>query len=379
MLQLVMKFNVLTFLALLFINFFVTIPTVRAESEKTETIQATVQSILEEKEVASETHLRKYQKLQLQVTSGTDVGKIIIIENGNEYSLQQITYKPGDKLFISKFSDGAGDFTYLIAGVNRSSALWLLFAIFIFMSILVGSKKGLLSLFAMGVSFLVLFFVIIPSIQQGNDPTFSTILGSLIIIPVTFYLSHGFDKKTSVAVLGTLIAIVITGILSYLFVNLTQLTGMIDEETMMLQARNESVMNLKGLLLAGIIIGALGVLDDITTSQAAVAFQLYDVNNRLTFWELFRRSTEVGKDHIASMINTLVLAYTGASLPLILLFTTNPRPIVEILNFEMMTAEIVRTLVGSIGLIVAVPITNFIACLALFSKKNDQRHLLKDS
>ncbi len=214
----------------------------------------------------------------------------------------------------------------------------------------------------MTISFAILFIFVLPQIQAGKDPVLIAILASIIIIPVTFYMSHGFEKKITVSVIATFIALVITGLLSSFFVDLTHLSGTASEESMFLQMSNGIQYNLKGLLLAGIIIGTLGVMDDITVSQTAIVYQLHDLKNDLPFSELFKRSIQIGKDHIASMINTLVLVYTGASMPLLLLFMNNPRPFDEILNFELITTEIVRTLVGSIGLILAVPITTYLAC-----------------
>jgi len=212
------------------------------------------------------------------------------------------------------------------------------------------------------ITFVILFSFVLPQIQSGKNPVVIAILASIVIIPITFYLSHGFEQKTSIAILGTSIALVITGILSNIFVNLTYLTGTSSEESLFLQTSGGLQYNLKGLLLAGIIIGTLGVIDDITISQTAIVYQLYSLKNDMSFSQLFKKSIEIGKDHIASMINTLILVYTGASLPLLLLFMSSTRPFGEILSYEVVTTEIVRTLVGSIGLILAVPITTYLAC-----------------
>jgi len=185
----------------------------------------------------------------------------------------------------------------------------------------------------------------------------------LFIIPITFYLSHGFNKKTTVAVGGTVIALIITGILAGIFVEAAKLTGFASEEAGFLQVAKQGLVNIKGLLLAGIIIGVLGVLDDVTVSQSAIVFQLKQANAKIKAGELYKRAMDVGKDHISSMVNTLVLVYTGAALPLLLLFIDNPHPFSEVVNYEIIADEIVRTLVGSIGLVLAVPITTLIASL----------------
>jgi uncharacterized membrane protein len=161
--------------------------------------------------------------------------------------------------------------------------------------------------------------------------------------------------------------LIITGILAMIFVEATKLTGFSSEEASFLQIYKQGV-NMKGILLAGIIIGAMGVLDDITIAQVSVVFQLENTDKKLTRGELYKRAMDVGKDHISSMINTLVLVYAGAALPLLLLFVQNPHSFSEIINYEMVAEEIVRTIVGSIGLITAVPITSYIASLFVKSK-----------
>ena len=207
---------------------------------------------------------------------------------------------------------------------------------------------GVSSLLGMAVSFGVIFKFVLPRIAAGDDPVVVAILGSLVIIPATFLLSHGVNRKTWVAVAGTLIALVVTGVMASVFVKAANLTGFASEEAGFLQAYNPGLVNIKGILLAGIIIGVLGVLDDITVSQSGIVEQLKRANSKLKAGELYRQAMVVGKDHIASMVNTLILVYTGAALPLLLLFVDNPRPFVEIVNYEIIADEVVRTLVGSI-------------------------------
>jgi uncharacterized membrane protein len=226
-----------------------------------------------------------------------------------------------------------------------------------------------MSLLGMALSFFIIFFYILPQISSGANPVEIAILGSLVIIPVSFFLSHGINKKTFVAIGGTLIALVITGILANIFVDSAHLTGFASEEAGFLQVAKQGVINMRGLLLAGIIIGVLGVLDDITISQSSIVFQLKEANNKLDANELYTRAMKVGQDHISSMVNTLILVYTGAALPLLLLFINNPHPFSEIIIYEIIADEIVRTFVGSIGLVLSVPITTFIATLVASKKR----------
>ncbi len=330
-----------------------------------ETLEATVTEVLEEKQITPEFSEEEqlYQKLKLSVTKGSLKGKTITIESGILTKVNQQKYEVDDKVIVSHSKDLNNQDVYFITDyVRRDSLAWLFF-IFIVLAIAIGKWRGLTSLLGMALSFLIIFSFILPKISSGGDPIQAAIIGSLFIIPVTFYLSHGFNKKTTVAIIGTIIALIITGILAGIFVGAAKLTGFASEEAGFLQAAREGEINIKGLLLAGIIIGVLGVLDDITVSQSAIVFQLKKANLKMKFEELYKRAMDVGQDHISSMVNTLILVYTGAALPLLLLFVDSSHSFLEVINYEIIADEIVRTLVGSIGLILAVPITTLLAAL----------------
>jgi len=340
------------------------------ESFKEETLEAIVETILEEKQIKpmGSEDLQLYQKLELLVTKGSLKDKKIVVENGDIPLANNLEYKVRDKVIVTFGKNFEGnDYFYITDYIRRDSLIWL-FIIFVVVAAAIARWRGILSLIGLGISFLVIFFFILPKILSGSNPVEIAILGSLIIIPVSFFLSHGFNKKTMVAIVGTLIALIITGILSSVFVEAARLTGFASEEAGFLRVARQMI-NIKGLLLAGIIIGVLGILDDITISQSAIVFQLKEANKKLKFNELYKRAMNVGQDHISSMVNTLVLVYAGASLPLLLLFIDNPQPFFEVINYEIIADEIVRTLVGSIGLILAVPITTLIAALVSNKKK----------
>ena len=209
---------------------------------------------------------------------------------------------------------------------------------------------------------LMLAGFIVPNILKGGDPLLFGVAGSIAIVTATLYLTHGFSKQTTVSLVGTMLSLILTGVLAVVFVKICHLTGFGSEEVVYLQIGEGKVASVKGLLLGGMMIGALGVIDDITVTQAAIVFEIYRANKKLKLKELYERGLRVGKDHIASMTNTLVLAYVGASLPLFLLFYQNefvPRWVA--LNSEVVAEEIVATLVGSLGLIASVPITTMLA------------------
>lgn len=328
---------------------------------KEEILEGTIVEILEEKELELEGQKQLYQKLEILVTKGTLKDRKIIVEAGDLPVVSQPKYKKGDKVLVSFSKDFAGNDMFYISDFVRRDSLTVLFFIFIALVVLVGGWRGASSLLGMGFSFLIIFKFILPQILAGRDPVLVAILGSLFIVPLTFYLSHGLNRKTTIAMVGTFASLLITGILAKIFVEMARLTGYASEEAAFLQVFKQGVMNVKGLLLAGIIVGALGVLDDVTVAQAAVVEQLRRAKKKIPPKELFIRAMSVGQDHIASMVNTLVLVYTGAALPLLLLFINNPHPFSEIVNYEIIAEEIVRTLVASIGLISAVPITTFLA------------------
>jgi uncharacterized membrane protein len=197
-----------------------------------------------------------------------------------------------------------------------------------------------------------------------------SIIGAALLLGVTLYLTYGWNLKTHSAVAGMIIVLIITGALAYGFVVFTRLTGAGDENALFLIQMLDARVNLRGLLLGGMIIGALGVLDDLVTTQASAAFELHGANPGLGFRGLYNAAMRIGQDHVAATVNTLVLAYAGASLPMLLMFSLGRGDFGYVVNFSFIAEEIVRTLVGSLGLVAAVPLTTAIAAgFALYSHK----------
>lgn len=329
--------------------------------------KATITQILEKKTSGNLTAGEMFQKLELVVNS---VGELNQQKITAENIDPRIEYKIGDQLMIYQ----ADADTFLIADQVRTDALLILFIIFIILVIAISKWQGVGSLLGMAVSFLVIIYFILPKIAGGANPILIAILGSLMIIPATFYPSHGLNNKTTIAVFSTLIALIVTGFLASFFIGFAKLTGLSSEEAGFLQAMNPELFNMKGLLLAGVIVGVLGVLDDVTVSQVSIVQQLKIANPNFKIGELYKSSMEVGRDHISSMVNTLVLVYAGASLPLLLLFNDAAKPFSELVNYEIIADEVVRTLVGSIGLILAVPISTFLAIIFVDKLGNKMSH-----
>ncbi len=320
-----------------------------------EAIEAKIVKIIEEKQIEVMDSKQLYQKLELEI-SNRDHQKIII-ENGDQPLANIIKYSLGDKVIVSQIGN---DSSYVITDFVRTDGLLLLSIIFIILIVVVAKWRGLFSMLGMVFTFLVIFLFILPRIIAGDNPIFISIIASIVIIPVSYYLAHGLNKKTTIAIIGSIITLIITSILASVFINLGHLTGFSSEEAGMFSLDHQG-LNMQSVILAGIIIGALGVLDDITISQAAIVDELALTAKLTKTTDLYSRAMVIGKDHITSMVNTLVLAYAGVSMPLLLIFVSNPHPISEIINYEMIAEEIIRTLVGSIGLVLAVPITTFIA------------------
>ena len=351
--------KLLFFLFLLIFPFFIFNQSTFAYGEEnSENITARITKIIEEKQIIVMEKEQLYQKLELELN--TPDKKIITIENGNLPLANIIKYSVNDNVLITQNikPDGTGD--YFITDFVRNDSLILLAIIFVILLIVVVKWRGLFSLFGMIFTFVVIFAFVLPRLLAGGNPVLIAVGASLVIIPVSFYLAHGFNKKTTIAVISSIFSLIITAVLASLFTKIGHLTGLSSEEAGMLLI-NQGNLNMKGILLAGIVIGTLGVLDDITISQAAIVDELATTAKLTKAKDLYSRSMIIGKDHITSMVNTLVLAYAGASLPLLLIFTNNPHPFSEIMNYEMIAEEIIRTLVGSIGLILAVPITTLIA------------------
>lgn len=320
-------------------------------------IEATITQIIEEKEIVVMDREQLYQKLELELS--TPDHKKIIIENGNQPMASIIKYAVNDRVLVNLITGPEGE-EYVITDFVRKDSLILLSIIFVIFLILVAKWKGVSSLLGMIFTFFIVFTFVLPRLLIGNNPILIAVGASLVIIPVSFYLAHGFNKKTTIAIISSIISLIITAALASIFTQIGHLTGLSSEEAGMLSI-DQGNLNMKGILLAGIVIGTLGVLDDITISQAAIVDELATTAKLTKVKDLYSRSMVIGKDHITSMVNTLVLAYAGASLPLLLIFTNNPHPFSEIINYELIAEEIIRTLVGSIGLILAVPITTMIA------------------
>ncbi|MEW6285017.1 MAG: YibE/F family protein [Chloroflexota bacterium] len=327
-----------------------------------ETLRARVIDIIEEGEIDLGGVRQKYQVARVELLEGEYRGIVMEMDYGRRQVLSNAVYlQPGDSILVTIGTRPDGLLTVYFVDFTRTTPLLWLTALFAAAILLISRWKGLRSLLSMAFSLAVIIGYIIPRILAGGDPLQVSIVGSILLLGVTLYLTYGWNLKTHAAVLSMVLVLLITGTLAALFVAFARLTGSGDENALFLLQMLDAQINLRGLLLGGMIIGALGVLDDLVTTQASAVFELHHANPSLGAGALFRSAMRIGQDHVAATVNTLVLAYAGASLPMLLMFTLGQGRLGYLVNFEFIAEEIVRTLVGSLGLISAVPLTTLIA------------------
>ena len=260
---------------------------------------------------------------------------------------------------------------YTLVDYQRGGSLIALFLVFALLVVGLSRWRGFLSLVGLGVSLAVVMLFVVPGVLNGKPPVTMAIVGSLAVMFVTVLLAHGSGPKSIAALLGTTLTLLLTAALAVFFTHLSRLTGLAGDEAFALRLADPSV-SLQGLLIAGMIIAALGVLDDVTVSQSSIVLSLRAANPQLGYRELFRRAMHVGRDHVSATVNTLVLAYAGSSLPVLLIFASGALPLGQAVSLELVSEQVVATLVGSIGLIAAVPATTALAALLAMRLPRDQ-------
>jgi uncharacterized membrane protein len=270
----------------------------------------------------------------------------------------------GTRVYLQPLPEGS-DPSYALTDVDRTVPLLVLSVLFAVAVVLLAGWKGVSALVGLAASMLILGIFVLPALLEGSPPVAVAAIGAGAIAVVSMGLAHGFNVRTGVALIGTLIALVITTLLGALFTGLMNFTGVATEDAAYLFAVSGNVLDLRGLLLAGLVIGALGVLDDVTVTQAATVWEVYGADERVTLRSLWAAGMRVGRDHVAAVVNTLVLAYVGAALPLFLLLSLSDAPMLQAINSETIAAEVVRSMVGSLGIIAAVPITTGLAAALL--------------
>lgn len=352
--------------------------TVRAEDgadvNNPKTAEAQVLKVLDQKETLRENGSKAIQQnLELGILTGPLKGQTKIYNGISGIDVvSSREYKVNDKVLVSYNRDETGEYVFYVTDYVRTNSLLWLTLFFIAIVLLIGGKKGIMALFSLVVSFFIIIKVLVPLVFAGYDPLVVGIGISFLILLALIYLTEGWNKKSHISVLSIAISLVVTAGLSLLFGHLSQLSGSSNEEIVFLIDAIKVPINFHNLLLAAIIIGTLGVLDDVVVGQVESVEQLRTANTNLKSFEVFKMAMKIGQAHLGAITNTLFLAYVSASLPLVLLFSIHQEPFLtvsQIINNEDIATEIVRTLVGVISLCLSAPIATFLAVKYLKVKK----------
>ena len=305
------------------------------------------------------------QTIKVKILEGVEMNKEVTLDN------DYIDLKK-DEVFYLKHTTGSLDGTnyYSVEGPYRIPQLMILVGLFLLAVLVFGGIQGIRGIISLAGSLLLIMYVLLPGILHGFSPLLVTIGVSSLIIIVGSYITHGFNKTTSSAVLGMILTVSVTGLLAYWAVSFTKLTGFNTEEVSYLNLNSRGGIDVIGLLLGGIMIGLLGVLYDIAIGQAITVEELLRIAPHVEKKTIYQRAIRIGREHIGALVNTLAIAYVGVSLPLLLLFTQGGTESVWVtMNREIFSTEIVRTMIGSIGLVLAVPITTMVS-MWLLTRKN---------
>jgi uncharacterized membrane protein len=367
-----MQRNVLLAFSSLFVllAFFVPAPHVSAQTqnqeasyiERAKVLQVLTQTV---QDVPGTQTSETVQTLQAQILEGLDNGKTVTVDN------DRLNLKPGDEFYANHSVGGmdAVNDTWNVQEPYRIPILEILGFLFILTIVIFGGKQGVRGLVSLIASLAVIFYVLLPGILAGYSPVLLSIGISSFIIVIGSYITHGFNRTTTAAVLGMIATICVTGALAYWSVHAAMLSGYSSDEVTYLHFTTNGTIDFVGLLLGGIMIGLLGILYDAAIGQAIAVEELKRAAAHYSHWELYRRALRIGREHIGALVNTLAIAYVGVSLPLLLLLHFTNMSIEATINQEIFATEIVRTMVGSIGLILAVPLTTLISVWMLRKRK----------
>jgi uncharacterized membrane protein len=322
-----------------------------------------------EQEVAGTGVSENDQTITAVILDGDEVGQTVTVDN------TYVMLNVGDVFYLVHDTNPTdGTDYYSVSDPVRLPAVGIIFLIFLACVFVFGGWQGVRGLISLAGGLLLIFYVLLPGILAGYSPVLISIGVSALIVVVGSYITHGFNKTTSAAVIGMIVTIAITGLFAHFAVDYTKLSGFSNEESVYLNFSTNGTINFQGLLLGGILIGLLGVLYDIAISQAITVEELHRIGPHVPRWHIYRRAIRVGREHIGALINTLAIAYVGVSLPLLLLFYSSSTGWAMTANQEIFSTEIVRILIGSIGLVIAVPITTLIAAYIVVRKnKKDGR------
>ncbi len=303
------------------------------------------------------------QKVKLEILSGKYKGELFEVQNDLANNpVYDIVAEKGDKLVVMIQEEGDEISTINISDYYRGDYTLYMVIFFMLLLLLVGRSKGLKAIISLSLTLISIIYILLPSILKGMNPVPISILISIGITIITVFLVGGINKKSLSTIIGTMSGVIIAGSIFFFVGGQIKLTGLSAEEAgMLLYIPQDIIINFKSLLFSGIILGALGAIMDVGMSVSSSIDEIHKANKTLTQGQLFKSGMNVGKDIMGTMANTLILAYAGSSIPLLLLFMAHEASIVKIMNLDIIATEIVRSLSGSIGLVLTIPITAFVA------------------
>ncbi|MBT3598482.1 YibE/F family protein [Candidatus Peregrinibacteria bacterium] len=335
-----------------------------AQESKIEFIRGYVQSVITE-DIGSDTPI---QKAKVKIVSGPETGTIVNVDNVQAGNREDLKIYEGQNIVLQNINRSDGSNDYFFQETFRLYPLLFVICAFLALVMFIGRKKGVMSIIGLLISISIIIYIIFPLIKSGWNALLVSIIGTFLIASITILVAHGFNKRSFISLISTFITLICSILLSIATVDIVNLFGLGTEESIFLKLDPSISVNPKGLFLSGIIIGALGILDDITTSQVAAIDEIRKANPNYGLKKLYTAGISIGNEHVASMINTLALAYIGASLPMFLLLSLGGgTPMWVTINSAFISEEIIRTLVGSSALLLAMPISTIFASY-LYSK-----------
>ncbi|MDB5194513.1 MAG: hypothetical protein JWN50_527 [Parcubacteria group bacterium] len=372
------KFSLISLVSFLFISPLFAHAQATIIQDKAEVVKAQVVHITKEENriIPGTDTPGTFQTIQAKILEGTQTGKVVTFTD------DYLNLAKGEIFYLNHTTEGqSGIEMYGEMDVYRIPTILLFTFIFVALVLLIGGIQGLRGLLSLIGSLLLITFVLLPGILHGYPPVLVSIAVSSVIIVLGSYITHGFNKTTSSAVLGMIITVLFTAGLAFWAVHMGKFTGQGSDEAVYLILNSRGHIDVIGILLGGIMIGVLGVLYDVSIGQAISVEELHHIAPHIPRSKIYTRAIRIGREHIGALVNTLAIAYVGASLPLLLLFYQTDSSISQVMSREVFASEIIRTLVGSIGLVMAVPITTFLAVIMLVKvqKTNDTEVIHKEA
>ncbi|MBY0110951.1 YibE/F family protein [Patescibacteria group bacterium] len=310
-----------------------------------------------ERAVAGTDLSEAFQRLSVEVIEGAQKGEILEVENNAPTALSV-----GDVFYLHKVSDEFGT-QYAVGEPDRRWVLFGLAGLFVLVTVVAAGKAGALSLLSLVLSFLIIIYGLVPALSSGGDPVLISVFFAIVMLAVAMIMTHGLNRAMWVALAGSIVALVFAAVVAHIAVALANLSGFASDETVFLNFATDGAINLPALLLGGILVGIVGILNDVSVSQVHTVIEISDANPALTKKEVLTRAMRVGQEHMGAVVNTLPLAYAGASLPLLLLFFGSDASPLFILNREIFAVELIRTFAGGIGLMCSGVIATLLAVM----------------